>query len=182
MNNIIIREAVPDDAEALLKIYAPYVRETAITFEYDVPTVSEFKNRITKTLKKYPYLVAVLDNEIVGYAYAGTFKDRAAYDYSVETTVYVDKNRKKSGIGKALYLALEKALAAKNIINLYACIAYPEKNDNYLTKNSVEFHEHLGYTLVGRFHKCGYKFVNWYDMVWMEKLLAPHPVTPLPIK
>ena len=111
----------------------------------------------------------------MGYAYANTFKDRAAYDYAVETTVYVDKSCKKSGIGKALYLELEKALAAKNIINLYACIAYPENDDEYLTKNSVQFHEHLGYKLVGRFHKCGYKFGRWYDMVWMEKFLSAHP-------
>mgnify|MGYP002524580912 CR=1 FL=1 len=174
---MIIRKAVPNDAEALLKIYAPYVKDTAVTFEYDVPTIGEFKNRIANITKKYPYLVAIRDNKIVGYTYANTFKDRAAYDYAVETTVYVDKSCKKSGIGKALYLELEKALAAKNIINLYACIAYPENDDEYLTKNSVQFHEHLGYKLVGRFHKCGYKFGRWYDMVWMEKFLSAHPHT-----
>lgn len=107
MGVLTIRTAVRQDAEALLQIYAPYVKNTAITFEYDVPSVEEFAGRISKVLQKYPYLVAEVNGEPVGYAYAGPFKERAAYDWAVETTVYVRENMKKSGIGRALYTALE---------------------------------------------------------------------------
>lgn len=171
---IIIRIASPDDAKALLSIYAPYVEKTAITFEYSVPSVEEFAGRIEKTLSKYPYLVAQRGSEILGYAYAGVFKGRPAYDWSVETTIYVDRNKRKTGVGRLLYEALEKVLKVQNITNLYACIGYPEKEDEYLTKNSVEFHEHLGFRLVGEFNKCGYKFKRWYNMVWMEKIISAH--------
>ena len=92
MSEIKIRSAVPDDAEKLLSIYAPYVTETAITFEYDVPSVEEFRARIEKTLAVYPYIVAVCDGTIVGYAYASRFSERKAYDFSVELSVYIDKN------------------------------------------------------------------------------------------
>ncbi len=174
MDNITIRTATPDDAEALLQIYAYYVEHTAITFEYDVPTVDEFRGRIEKTLKRYPYLVILHGDKIMGYAYAGVFKDRAAYDWSVETTVYLAHDAVRCGLGKKLYLALEEELKKRGILNLYACIGYPEVEDEYLTKNSAQFHEHLGYETVGRFHKCGYKFDRWYDMIWMEKIIGEH--------
>ena len=167
MEEITIRTAVRQDAEALLQIYAPYVKNTAITFEYDVPSVEEFAGRISKVLQKYPYLVAEVNGEPVGYAYAGPFKERAAYDWAVETTVYVRENMKKSGIGRALYTALEKALSAQGILNLNACIAFPETEDEYLTTDSVKFHEKMGFETAGRFHKCGCKFWRLYDMVWM---------------
>ena len=183
MDGITIKTAKKEDAKELLSIYAPYVLETAITFEYDVPTLEEFEERIENTLKRYPYLVAVVDGEIVGYAYASPFKERAAYDWAIETTVYVKKSLKHSGIGKALYEALENALRLQNIINVNACIAYPTGDeDEYLTKNSVGFHEHMGYRLVGEFTKCGYKFDRWYDMVWMEKFLSEHPDKPQNVK
>lgn len=169
-----IRVAVPEDAEALLRIYAPYVEKTAITFEYDVPAVREFTGRIEKTLKRYPYLVAEEDGQILGYAYAGPFHERAAYDWAVETTVYIAQNAKRRGLGKRLYDALERALAAQNILNLYASIAYPAGEDPFLTRDSVEFHQRLGYRVVGRFSQCGYKFDRWYDMVWMEKHIGVH--------
>lgn len=182
MDKTIIRVAEIEDAETLLEIYKPYVENTVITFEYEVPSVEEFEKRIEKVLKKYPYLVAELNGEIVGYAYAGDFKQRAAYDWSVETTIYVKKHMKKSGIGRKLYEALEEALKLQNILNLNACIGYPEKDDEYLTKNSTQFHEHMGYNLVGEFHKCGYKFNRWYNMVWMEKHIGEHKEYPLPVK
>ena len=174
-NEIKIRPATEADAAEILNIYAPYITDTAITFEYDVPTLEEFTGRIRHTLEKYPYLVAVRDSEIIGYAYAGAFYGRAAYDWSAETTIYVKKGCRHSGVGKLLYQALETALKAQNIINLYACIGYPEEDDEYLTKNSKQFHEHLGYRLIGEFRKCGYKFGRWYHMVWMEKIIADHP-------
>ena len=122
-SNIHIRTASPDDAAALLAIYAPYVRETAITFEYEVPSTEEFARRITHTLKKYPYLVAEKDHTILGYAYAGPFHERAAYDWAVETSIYVDQNLKHSGIGGLLHDALENALKKQGILNMNACIA-----------------------------------------------------------
>ena len=181
-NEIKIRPATEADAAEILNIYAPYITDTAITFEYDVPTLEEFTGRIRHTLKKYPYLVAVRDSEIIGYAYAGAFYGRAAYDWSAETTIYVKKGCSHSGVGKLLYQELETALKAQNIINLYACIGYPEVEDEYLTKNSAQFHAHLGYRMVGEFYHCGYKFDRWYNMVWMEKLLDPEIKHPKPIK
>lgn len=181
-SEIRIRPATEADAEEILNIYAPYVTDTAITFEYDVPTLEEFTGRIHHTLEKYPYLVAVSDGEIIGYAYAGAFYGRAAYDWSAETTIYIKKDCRHSGVGKLLYQALEDALKAQNIINLYACIGYPEVDDEYLTKNSEQFHEHLGYRLIGEFRKCGYKFGRWYHMVWMEKMIGEHPEKPEPVK
>ncbi len=174
MPEIIIRTVTEADAEELLKIYEYYVRTTAITFEYDVPTVTEFQRRIHHTLEKYPYIAAALDGKIVGYAYAGAFVGRAAYDWSAELTVYVDHNLRKGGIGGRLYRELEEILKRMGILNLYACIGYTEQEDEYLTNNSAEFHAHLGYRTVGKFTKCGYKFNRWYDMIWMEKIIGVH--------
>ena len=140
-NKIIIRTASAADAPALLKIYRPYVENTAITFEYDVPSTEEFASRIQHT---------------------------------VETSIYVEQSLKHRGIGRMLHDALETALREQGILNMNACIAYPPKEDEHLDKNSVEFHTHMGYRLVGEFHKCGYKFNHWYNMVWMEKLIGEH--------
>ena len=175
MSDIIIRNATEADAKRLLDIYSYYVVSTAITFEYDVPTETEFKGRIRNTLKKYPYLAAEKDGEIIGYAYAGHFINRAAYDYSAEVTIYLDRGAKGQGAGRLLYTALEAELKKMGITNLYACIGVPvDKEDEYLNYNSMSFHEHMGYTLAGRFNKCGYKFGRWYDMVWLEKIINEH--------
>lgn len=172
--NVIIRVAAVEDAEKLLQIYAPYVINTAITFEYEVPTIQEFRKRICHILKRYPYLVAEKNGELLGFAYASAFHERAAYDWAVETSIYICMNRRKMGIGRKLYDCLEKLLKEQGILNLNACIAYPRSEDEYLTKNSVEFHSHLGYRLVGEFYQCGYKFNRWYNMVWMEKQIGEH--------
>ena len=169
-----IRYATIADAPRLLEIYSYYVKKTAITFEYEVPSLEEFTLRIENTLKKYPYLCIEKEGLVVGYAYAGAFKGRAAYDWSVETTIYLARNVQKCGLGRKLYEALEAELQKMGILNLYACIGYPERDDEYLTKNSARFHEHLGYSTVGSFHKCGYKFNRWYDMIWMEKFIGFH--------
>lgn len=171
---ISIRTATEDDAEELLAIYAPYVEQTAITFEYDVPSEDEFRKRISHTLEKYPYLVAEENGKIAGYAYVSPFKERAAYDWSVETSIYVDMAQKRKGIGRLLYDRLEEILKKQGILNVNACIGYPQIDDEYLTKDSVHFHERLGYHMVGTFHQCGYKFGRWYDMVWMEKFIGEH--------
>lgn len=180
---IVIRTADISDAPMLLDIYSFYVENTAITFEYEVPTLEEFEERVKDTLKKYPYLVAEMDGRIVGYSYVGAFKSRAAYDWAVETTVYVHKDYKGIGIGKSLYEAIESITRKQNILNLEACIAYPAEGaeDAYLTKDSVLFHEKMGYRMVGEFCKCGYKFDKWYNMVWMEKHLGEHKVPQPPI-
>lgn len=180
---IVIRTADISDAPKLLDIYSFYVENTAITFEYEVPTLEEFEERVKDTLKKYPYLVAEMDGRIVGYSYVGAFKSRAAYDWAVETTVYVHKDYKGMGIGKSLYEAIESITRKQNILNLEACIAYPAEGaeDAYLTKDSVLFHEKMGYRMVGEFCKCGYKFDKWYNMVWMEKHLGEHKVPQPPI-
>ena len=179
--DIRIRVATIDDAKEILDIYAPYVEKTAITFEYEVPSIEEFRERMKNILKKYPYIVAEKNGEILGYAYTGTFVGRAAYDWAVETTIYLKEGKRKRGIGRKLYNSLEEISKLQNILNLNACIAYPEIEDEYLTKNSVKFHEHLGYDIVGKFHKCGYKFGRWYDMVWMEKIIGVHDDNPCPI-
>lgn len=177
-DNIRIRPAGAEDAEALLAIYAPYVRETAITFEYDVPTVEEFQSRIRNILQKYPYLIAEQDGRAVGYAYAGSFKERASYAWDAETTIYVARDRKRQGIGRRLYRTLEDILKAQGILNLNACIAFPPQEDEYLTRNSMEFHARCGFRLVGEFHQCGYKFGRWYNIIWMEKHIGAHPDLP----
>ena len=216
-NNITIKIATPSNASDLLKIYAPYVLNTSITYEYEVPSVEEFTNRIKKTLEKYPYLIAVEsytndtstetndistetnENEdfsvnnmfknnhsndtptferIVGYAYASSFHTRAAYAWDIETSIYVDMNHKGKGIGKMLYDKLEEILKKQNILKLYACIAYTEIEDKYLTNASVDFHKHLGYSLTAHFPKCAFKFNKWYDMVWMEKTIGEQTKEP----
>ncbi len=177
-----IRIATIQDAKELLDIYAYYVLNTAITFEYEVPSLEEFQNRITNVLQKYPYIVAIIDHEIVGYAYANTFKARAAYDWAVEMTIYIDPDYHKKGIGKKLYTTMEELLKLQGITNLNACITFPDCDDEYVDKNSVQFHEHMGYSLVGQFHQCGYKFSRWYSMVWMEKMIGEHVTNQTPVK
>ncbi len=181
--NFRIRIASPQDARELLSIYSPYVEKTAVSFEWETPSVEEFQRRIADTLQKYPYLLAVKEGEILGYAYTGPFVGRAAYAWGAETTIYLKEGHKRQGIGRALYTSLENVSRAQNILNLNACIGYPEEEDPYLSLDSVRFHERMGYSMVGKFHHCGYKFGNWYHMVWMEKRIGallsnPSPVIP----
>ena len=168
---LIIRKAELQDAEQLLAIYAPYVRNTAITFEYDVPTVEAFRQRMAGVCKHYPWLVAVESSRIVGYAYASEFKKQAAYQWAVETSIYVDRDHRGKGIGRQLHEALEEALRQQGIRNMNACIAFAEQADEHLTLDSVYFHQRLGYTRAAHFHQCGKKFDHWYDMIWMEKII-----------
>ena len=180
--NIHIRIAEPEDAVALLAVYAPYVEETAITFEYSVPSVGEFQERIRNTLQQYPYLVAEDEKGILGYAYAGRFQSRAAYDWAVETSIYIRKDQKGRGLGRRLYHALEEGLKEQGILNVNACIACTATKDAHLTNDSIYFHEHMGYRLVGTFYQCGYKFQHWYDMVWMERMIGEHKEKQEPIR
>ena len=173
MSEPTIRLATPDDAPALLAIYEPYVRQTAITCEYEVPSVEEFAGRIERTLKRYPYLVMELDGRPVGYAYASPLNSREAYDWSVETSIYLARDVRHGGLGRKLHDALRQCLVAMGITNMCALIAVPhDKDDEYLTHNSQDFHAHMGYRLVGAFDRCAQKFGRWYDMCWMELVLA----------
>lgn len=174
IDDISIRFAKPEDAKELLKIYAYYVTDTAISFETEVPSEEEFKLRIEEVLKSYPYIVACKDDEILGYAYLHSFVGRKAYELSAETTIYLNPDKKKMGIGKKLYSVLEDIAKVQNITNLYSCIGYVDKEDEYLNNNSVQFHEHIGFRMVGKFENCGHKFGRWYHMVWMEKIIGEH--------
>ena len=173
-----IESVTINDAEELLSIYAPYVENTAITFEYEVPSKEEFIQRIKNISSKYPYIKAVDNGRITGYAYAGNFKDRRAYDWSVETTIYVKNDCKRAGIGRALYTELERELKEMGILNMNSCIACPVKKSDYLNDDSIRFHTKMGFTEVGRFHNSGYKFGEWFDMIWMEKMIGEHTAVP----
>ena len=173
MNDLKIRVAVSEDGPALAAIYAPYVADTAITFDYEPVSGEEFSRRIRTTLERYPYLIAEQNGKILGYAYASAFKGRAAYDWSVETSVYVRHGQHGRGVGRALYEALEECLRKQHICNLCACITYPNPA-------SIAFHERLGYRVIAHFHSSGFKLGEWHDIVWMEKGLCPHEIPPEP--
>ena len=162
------------DAAALREIYLPYVRTTAVTFELEDPTLEDFTERVRKTLERYPYIVAVEEGEIVGYAYASAFRPRAAYLHSIETSIYMRMDYRGKGVGRRLYETLAKLLVLQNVFNMEACIAHCDPADEYVPATSRLFHERLGFKLVGKFNKCAHKFGRWYDMIWMEKHLGPH--------
>ena len=177
-NCIKIRMAMPDDAETILAVYAPYILETGITFEYEVPTVEAFRGRIENVLKKYPYLVAERNGEIIGYSYANPLGERAAFSRAAETVLYVKKDARGEKIGSRLYGTLEEILKKQNVTNICACIAYREQEDETLTHASPKFHAACGYKKIGHFTKCGYKFGRWYDLIWMEKFIGEHGENP----
>ena len=184
-SRIAIRPASPDDAAQILAIYGPYIENTAITFEYEVPSVEEFRQRIGNIMSKFPYLVAV-DQEsgnIIGYTYANTFRSRKAYDWSVELSIYLAPHAKSNGTGRRLYTALEQILTMQNIKILVATITEPSGGDDTYTDNaSVNFHKAMGFSLAGNIHRCGFKFGNWYDTVYMEKFLGPQASALDPVK
>ena len=165
MGEITIRPVTTADAEELVSIYAPYVLETAVTYEYEVPSVEEFRGRIEHTTKNYPYLAAVEDGMILGYAYASAFHPRAAFLWSAEVTVYVRREAHGRGIGRGLYEKLEEILTKQNVQTVIALIADPNPE-------SVAFHEKMGYRVAGRLTDCAYKLGQWRGMYYMEKYLG----------
>lgn len=168
-----LRIASPADAPAFVKIYDPYVKETSVTFDYETPTVPEFADRIENTLKRYPCLVAEAGADILGFAYASAFKGKPAYDWSAETTIYIARDSRRTGIGRTLYRALEEWLRLQNICSLCACITYPNPA-------STSFHERFGYRQTAHFRSAGFKLGAWHDVIWMEKELCPHIQPPKP--
>ncbi|MBQ9377577.1 MAG: N-acetyltransferase [Schwartzia sp.] len=176
-----IRLATADDAGAIRKIYAPYVRNTAVSFEYEAPDTEEMARRIRATLSEYPWLAATEHDEVVGYAYASVFHGRIAYKHSAEVSVYLDGKRRRAGIGSRLYRELETCLLRQNVFVLYACVTATDRAaDAHWSDDSLRFHEKQGYVPVGKHNLCGYKFDKWYSVVWMEKVIAPRPEHPKP--
>ncbi|MBP5156241.1 MAG: N-acetyltransferase [Treponema sp.] len=169
MGKLEIREAQVEDAERLAEIYSYYLADTAVSFEYAVPTASEFRRRIEHTKQKYPYLVCLDDGRLIGYVYAGEYSSREAYAWTVTTSIYVDRNCRRQGAGALLYRELEQRLKKQGIVNLLAGVAYCDAEDEYLTHDSYKFHLKEGYTEVARMRTVGKKFDRWYDLVWLQK-------------
>lgn len=158
----MIRMAHMEDLPAILKIYAPYVLNTTFTFEYTVPTYEEFSARFTEITRQFPWLVWEEDEKVLGYAYASAPFTRAAYQWCAEPSIYLAPEAQGRGIGKQLYLNLEKLLRQQGYRVLYAIITQENQA-------SLAFHKKLGYTQIAQFPGCGWKFHRWLDVVWMEK-------------
>lgn len=169
MSDFVIREANTEDSERLVEIYSYYVLNTAVSFEYEVPGVEEFRERIRKTKEKYPYLVCLKDNKIIGYVYAGAYSTREAYNWTVTTSIYIDKDYRRIGAGSMLYKALEEELKKQGIVNLLAGVAYIDEEDEYLSHDSCKFHLREGYQKVAHMKSVGKKFDRWYDLLWYQK-------------
>ena len=168
-----IRLAAETDAEAMLAIYAPVVRETAISFELEPPSVEEFRSRIRSTLARTPWLVCEIDGDVAGYAYAGPLRTRAAYQWSVEVTVYVHADYRRLGVGSAVYTSLFECLRLQGYMNAYGGIALPNPG-------SIGLHESMGFFHVGTYRNVGYKLGAWHDVGWWQLELMSPPDEPAP--
>ena len=167
----IIRLAASDDAEQVQAIYAPIVRDTAISFEVEPPSVDEMRQRIEKTLVDWPWLVCERGGDVLGYVYAGQHRVRAAYRWSVDVTVYIHERARRRGVGRALYTSLFKLLALQGYSNAYAGITLPNAG-------SVGLHQGLGFAPVGVYRNVGHKLGGWHDVGWWQ--LALRPLVPAP--
>lgn len=161
----IIRDATTADAPPIQAIYAPIVRDTAIAFETEVPTVAEMAARIEATLKTHVYLAAEREGRLVGYAYASQHRTRAAYQTSVDVTVYVHEGARGLGVGRALYEALLPRTAARGFHAAFAGITLPNAG-------SVALHEAVGFRPVGVYREVGFKLGAWRDVGWWQRLLT----------
>lgn len=171
---MILRPAQPDDAEALLGIYAPFVEHTAITFEYQIPTIDEFSRRIATVLTQLPWIVGEMDGQIKAYAYAARHRERAAYQWSVETSVYVHPHFQRQGAARALYEALLDLLRRQGYYNAYAGITLPNSK-------SEQFHRSMGFSPIGIYYNVGYKLGQWHSVQWYSLALgewSTHPAAP----
>ena len=162
---ITVRPAVSADAEALLRIYRPFVEETAISFEARLPTLSELEQRIVRALDAWAWLVAEVEGRPVGYAYGSAHRPREAYRYAVETSAYVESGFQRQGIASALYRQLLTDLATRGYHNAYAGVTLPNNA-------SLGFHRHLGFEDIGVFPRVGYKFGQWHDVAWLYRPLV----------
>lgn len=171
MSGLTLRGVRTEDAPRLAEIYSYYVLNTAVSFEYEAPTAEEFEARIAKVTARFPYIVCEKDGRVVGYCYAGEYLPRKAYSWTAASSVYVDKDFRRQGIGTLLYSELEKRLREMGIINLVAGAAYCEEEDEYLSHGSYDFHRSIGFSECARFRGIGKKFDRWYDLVWLQKTL-----------
>jgi L-amino acid N-acyltransferase YncA len=168
-----IRLATPQDAEAVQGIYAPIVRDTVISFEVEPPSVADVRQRIVDTLALWPWLVCEHDGDVMGYAYAGKYRVRAAYQWSVDVSVYIHERARRCGIGRALYGALLRGLRLQGFYNAQAGITLPNVA-------SVSLHEAMGFQPIGVYRKIGYKLGAWHDVGWWQLVLQAHATKPVP--
>jgi L-amino acid N-acyltransferase YncA len=167
-----IRSIEIRDAEAVRDIYAPFVSESATSFEQEPPDVPMMEQRIRALQGQYPWLVFEVDEKVLGYAYASRHRERHAYQWSVDVSVYIHASGHRRGIGRALYTSLFEILRRQGYVNAYAGITLPNPS-------SVGLHESLGFAPVGVFTRTGYKFGRWHDVVWLQLRLLDTP-TPVP--
>ena len=171
----LIRFATAADAERILEIYAPYITDTVISFEYDVPTPAEFSARVEEIRSRYPYLVYERDGLVVGYAYASAYSSRAAYDYTVDLSVYADAAYCGQNIGECLYAAMFDILTKQGFYSAYACITATNQN-------SLSFHKRMGFKDAGTHPVAGFKHGQWLDVCWYVRHLRSHIGAPQPLK
>lgn len=177
LNDMTIRLATEADSEAILKIYAPYITDTVITFEYRVPTSAEFKERMAGIQRNYPWLVCEINDTVAGYAYASLFGEREAFKWSADLSVYIHPEFHRKDIGKALYFALTELLKLQGYYNVFAAVTQNNRG-------SERFHEALGFQSAGIFHNAGFKFDKWLSVQWYELKIQEHgpsPAEPKPI-
>ncbi len=171
--NATIRLATGTDAMGILAIYAPIVRETAISFEVTPPEVNQMRERIVNTLGRFPWLVCADGEQILGYAYASAHRDRAAYQWSVDVSVYVDAQARRSGVGRSLYTSLLNLVDLQGFYNAYAGITLPNPA-------SVSLHEAMGFRLVGIYRSVGHKLGKWHDVGWWHRVVRSPRIPPEP--
>lgn len=175
MKKYELRSATLADAAGMLKVYEYYVRTTAATFEYEPPPLSEFASRIEKILPDFPWLVCLYDGEIIGYAYAGKHRERTAYQWSPESTIYIAGQHHGTGIARVMYETLFDLLRQQGYINVYASVLATNVSSN-------RFHQAMGFTHIGTFSNVGYKLGAWHSNNWYELPLSAHVSMPQPPK
>jgi phosphinothricin acetyltransferase len=166
---ITIRTATTADAAACVAIYAPLVESTAVSFETVAPSVEEFAARIQNSLSKWTWLIAEKDGRCAGYAYGHSHRERAAYQWSVEVTIYVDARHRAQGVGRELYGRLFKDLANLGYCNAYAGVTQPNEA-------SMALHRAVGFEYIGTFRSVGRKFDRWHDVAWFQRKLRETPL------
>jgi phosphinothricin acetyltransferase len=168
-----VRMASTDDAREIQAIYAPYVRDTVISFETEPPSVEEMARRIDATLAMLPWLVHLQDGRIAGYAYASRHKERNAYQWSVDVSAYVHRDFHRRGIGGSLYRSLLALVRQQGFFNAYGGITLPNAA-------SVALHESVGFRPLCVYRGVGFKAGRWHDVGWWELRLATLPPNPAP--
>lgn len=175
---ITIQPATAADAAEMLAVYAPYVLDTTVSSEYAPPSLQEFTARIEEFTEKTPWLVCRVDDRVAGYGYASPHRSRAAYQWSVETSIYVAQDFHRHGVASALYRAIMEVLTRQGYYNIFVGITSPNER-------SIKFHSSMGFVISGSYQDSMYKFGKWRDVIWMAKSLRthdsePHPTIPFP--